>query len=49
MAVYVDDGAEQEGVAGSELAGMQARALRLTNVSGAEQKVYLRSFQFTRQ
>ncbi len=29
--------------------GMKANRVRLTNVSGAEQKVYLRSFRFTKQ
>lgn len=34
---------------GNELNGMKATALRLTNTSGAEQKVYFRSFNVTKR
>ncbi len=34
---------------GNELGGMKASALRLTNISGADQQVYFRSFHFVKQ
>lgn len=34
---------------GNELSGMKAEKIRLTNSSGQEQKVYLRSFTFTKR
>ncbi len=34
---------------GNELGGMKATALRITNVSGAEQKVYFKSFKFVKR
>ena len=34
---------------GNELGGMTATKLRLTNTSGAEQKVYFRHFKFVKQ
>ncbi len=34
---------------GNELGGMKASALRITNVSGAEQKVYFKSFKFVKR
>ncbi|MBQ8542490.1 MAG: beta-N-acetylglucosaminidase domain-containing protein [Bacteroidaceae bacterium] len=34
---------------GNELAGMTASALRITNISGAEQQVYFKNFKFTKR
>ena len=34
---------------GNEIAGMAAEKIRLTNTSGAELKVYFRSFRFSKQ
>ncbi len=34
---------------GNELGGMQAKALRITNKSGAEQKVYFKHFKFVKR
>ena len=34
---------------GSELSGMKASKLRLTNISGQEQKVYFKRFEFTKK